>query len=214
MKHIHLNHCESTQDLLVKEYQNKRTHPILISTNSQSKGKGRGTNKWIHHGQSLAMSCTLEPNEILTLTPLEISVILAQFLKKHQINIELKWPNDLFYQQKKVGGILLNNVDSKKLIVGIGLNLGFKNETHHSIPLQTDQRTLSKEIYDFLREKRLNAKKTRELWNSLCIHRNQIVTLKDNGEVKGIFKGLGENGQALIEIENKISHFYTGSLFI
>lgn len=224
MRHVHLKECISTQEE-VKKVLRETKGDYLVSTDLQTAGIGRQGSKWVHFNQALAFSFTLEPNEELTLTPLEIGVLLARFFKPHVL---LKWPNDLLNQEKaKVGGILCQIVD-KKIVVGIGLNLQVDGEKvlesfpypvssifsdDHSKLESNIKETLPAEIVRFIKSNRLNAKEVREDFMKWCLHKNQNVLIQNNDSSnKGKFVGIGDLGEALLESEGKVEKILTGSL--
>lgn len=223
MRHVHLKECISTQEE-VKSALKKAPGDYLVSTDLQTGGIGRQGSQWIHFSKALAFSFTLTPNEELTLTPLEIGVLLAQFFKP---KILLKWPNDLLNENKaKVGGILCQIVD-KKIVVGIGLNLKIdKEHQENTFPYPVSalfqssenlkeniMKELPLEIFEYIKTNRLKPTEVREEFMRSCLHKNQDVIIHNNESItKGKFVGLGSLGEALIENEGVTEKVLTGSL--
>lgn len=134
--------CTSTQNLLYKWWQihsqNFSTEKnFALLAHRQTQGVGQRGKSWISDEGSLLLSFTLTPHPTMTLTPLEIGVLTAQFFEtqcstyfklppNNNINnnkIFLKWPNDLLnYKGEKLGGILCQ-ATHHKVIVGLGINL-------------------------------------------------------------------------------------------
>jgi len=81
MYHQHFNTLDSTQVFKNNNLEKLKSeqNDILISTTHQTQGIGRSGNTWDNYENSLAMSFTLAPNPIATLTPLEIGVITVRF---------------------------------------------------------------------------------------------------------------------------------------
>ena len=116
----HLNHIKAAE-------------PILVFANQQTDGKGRYNRKWISpKGGNIYYSLGFLPNisaiklRLFTLYQgIEIAKLLRSFFS-HE-NIMIKWPNDIFLNGKKIGGILTEaQVDCesiKSLILGVGLNI-------------------------------------------------------------------------------------------
>ena len=98
-------------------------------TEYQSQGKGQGGNRWISRKGNLFMTVFFEISKNLTLkqiTRLNISIIKKIISKKIKYNVNIKLPNDILINQKKVCGILQeiifkNNI--KFLVAGIGINI-------------------------------------------------------------------------------------------
>ncbi len=222
MHHIHLKETASTQQA-IKEAMTRGSQDLLVSTDHQSHGFGRQGAPWSHFDEALAFSFTLEPNETLTLTPLEIGILLAKFFKP---NVLLKWPNDLLNNRnEKTGGILCQLV-GEKIVVGIGINLiSGKKEKSFDYPVGSlfkersqlkgnYKKLLPFEIVEHIKKNRLSSEETREIFFNYCAHRNQNVEIINGSQsISGKFVGIGENGEALLENDQgKISKHLTGSL--
>lgn len=221
MQHIHLQECPSTQTLLREKFADL-SQPILVSTDLQTEGFGRKGSDWSHFGHALAFSFTLSLNETLTLTPLEIGCLLAEFFSP---NLFVKWPNDLINANgEKVGGILCQLV-GKNLVVGIGLNLYLKDQKLIDYPIGgifTDcpqfeedfKKVLPKKISTFIRENRLTSTLVEKKFRKYCCHMTKEVTIID-GSIKksGQFIGISPQGEALLKnINNETIKVLTGSL--
>ncbi len=210
---IHEKKCKSTQLSLI-EYCNdiKQFEEIVFSTDEQTLGIGRGNNSWHHFPHSFACSFTLKPNPVITLTSLELGVLVSYFLKqKFNLTTQLKWPNDIFLTNKKLGGIIIKN-NSEFLICGVGLNFGSNSKQvfdYSSINENFDQSIYS-DFYEFILSNRLTSQQVIEKWTENCVHLNKKVSIDNSYE--GIFKGVGENGQALIETQNELKEEYSATL--
>jgi len=243
MKEFYLPQCPSTQEYL-KNYlaengaENSNEKEVLVATQNQTKGIGRGSNTWDFFPNSLAFSFTLSGQKEITLTSLEIGVLLCQFFQeKYKIPLHLKWPNDLFTKdKKKCGGIIIHIQNSNTMIVGIGINLQQKNQNHAATSkvdvstyknplgfvelenLSSDSwKDLPKEIYEFIYKHRINPDEITKIWDGFCIHKNTPVVFAENHhEIKGIFKGVGSKGEALImnQETQEIGRYYSGHLTI
>lgn len=204
---------------------------ILISCSEQTSGVGRKGNTWDTYPNSLAMSFTLRPNKIPSLTPIEVGLLAISFFKK-KFNSELflKWPNDLLtVDGKKCGGILCQYIDSSTVLVGLGVNLGNlktlqNNDYRHglgsvdkTLELKPfDQEQISKELYqNFLENRYSDSETLKKDFNKYCYHMNMSVFIyEDEKDVIGIFRGIGNNGEALIEIDSTVRPFFSSSLTI
>jgi BirA family biotin operon repressor/biotin-[acetyl-CoA-carboxylase] ligase len=229
MKHIHLDSCESTQKHLIEMIkENKNTQEsILVSCDTQISGVGQKQNSWDCYKYSLCLSCTIDANEVLTLTPLEMGVLICNYFNSSfKTKLRLKWPNDILNNKgEKVGGIIINKSGNSPLILGMGLNLkSSKDEVVKDYSYKasfifkedefnTNKAELAKRIYNSFVNNRLSPNQTLESWNMLCFHLNKQVTIRDNSkEYSGVFIGIGENGQALIKDESQTHELYSGSL--
>jgi BirA family transcriptional regulator, biotin operon repressor / biotin---[acetyl-CoA-carboxylase] ligase len=214
----HLNEIDSTQNYLInllKDNDSFGGKNILISTNNQTSGRGRGENSWLHQTHALAFSFTLKPLEILTLTSLEAAVNVCKFLNKGQV----KWPNDILnFNKQKVGGILINIIDGVA-VVGVGINLSNSaNDVYPGIDLELSENykeVLPIKIYEYFLNNRIFSELVANEWNKLCAHLNSKVTLIENEKkMIGTFKKIGPHGEAQININGELKSFYNGSLVI
>ncbi|MCL2074718.1 MAG: biotin--[acetyl-CoA-carboxylase] ligase [Marinilabiliaceae bacterium] len=104
----------------------------VVITSKQIAGRGLLNNAWeSENNKNLTFSMVLYPKFIevqnqFTLT-FVVSVAISDVLKKYIPNIRIKWPNDIYYGDKKMTGILIENtiIGNKILysIVGIGVNV-------------------------------------------------------------------------------------------
>lgn len=100
--------------------------PAIILAGSQTAGRGRGGNKWFSRGGSLTVTFALpedhriEPHQLPLIAGLAARAAAAELTADN--GIQLKWPNDLLYNWKKLGGLLCERV-LKADLVGIGLNI-------------------------------------------------------------------------------------------
>jgi BirA family biotin operon repressor/biotin-[acetyl-CoA-carboxylase] ligase len=194
----------------------------LISCSEQSSGIGRTGNVWDFYPESLAMSFLITPNIAPSLTTIELGILALQFFKqKFNLEIYLKWPNDLMSKDaKKCGGIIAHYIDTNTIIAGIGINLSKPNHnypypvSHITLEKDFDKKDLSLQIYKFILEKRIqDAEKIIELFKANCIHTNQSVNIIE-GDItySGIFNGINNLGEAIIDINGMRKKFLSGPL--
>lgn len=104
-------------------------HGTVVYTREQTAGRGRAGRTWLSSAQSLCFSVVLREH----IHPAEAFQwsFVAGLALRDVIGGDLKWPNDVLINRRKVAGILctLELSPSPAVIVGIGLNLGF-DPTH------------------------------------------------------------------------------------
>jgi BirA family transcriptional regulator, biotin operon repressor / biotin---[acetyl-CoA-carboxylase] ligase len=132
---ITIQHVDSTNNLL-KELASK-SKPVpegtVIMAESQYAGRGQQQNRWYSEpGKNLTFSLLLKPvflpvTQQFDLTrAISLGVInaLEPFLGE---KLRIKWPNDIYYGDQKLGGILVENAlqgnQIKNSVIGIGLNI-------------------------------------------------------------------------------------------
>lgn len=128
---IYYEEIDSTQDE-VKRIINDIKDGTYIVTDKQIKGKGTHGRIWYDNGYEnicgsfiLMPNCNISKLENLTMT---IAESLVETIKKlYNINLQIKYPNDIMCNSKKMAGILTESVSSneivKYIIVGIGINV-------------------------------------------------------------------------------------------
>lgn len=219
IKQIHLNQCDSTQDVL-KEQLMKDPHSeeMIISCEHQIAGRGRGNNQWMSMPGTLCFSMNLKPHPILSFTAIEIAVIISNFFAERGNVLYLKWPNDLWSSSsKKIGGILIQ-VSHEKLLTGIGINIFSSEKIFGSIfedeLKEINKKIWSKEIGEYILENRIiDLTKLKESWRNKCIHLNKKVKIIDGEEcIEGIFSDIGDSGEAIISNSKEVTRIYNGSL--
>lgn len=220
IKHIHLNDCDSTQELLKEQLNNQTgSEQILVSCENQISGRGRGENKWNSMPGTLCFSLNLKAHPVMSYTALEVSVIIARFFELKGKKLKLKWPNDLWNENsKKCAGILIQ-ANQNVLLTGIGINLFSYDEEFGGVfpgAFEIDKKVWCLEIAEFIFNNRYQDLQTlRADWLSRCGHLNQLVKITEGNEVfEGVFQGLGEHGEAEVCSDGQINHIYNGSLRI
>jgi BirA family biotin operon repressor/biotin-[acetyl-CoA-carboxylase] ligase len=100
--------------------------PAVVLTPRQTAGRGRGTNTWFSQPGNLTVTFAFPVEEHLLPHQLPLVVGLAVREAAAELcgdqGVQLKWPNDLLYQDRKLAGLLCERVDRVDL-VGLGLNV-------------------------------------------------------------------------------------------
>lgn len=128
----------------------------VILAEKQHSGRGQGENRWISDsGQNLTFSLVLYPVFLQPARQFSLSKTIAlaisDFLQRETVQkVCIKWPNDLFVNDHKVGGILIENSISGNLIrysiIGIGLNI---NQTDFgTLPQAASLKSLTGKTFD------------------------------------------------------------------
>lgn len=219
MKHIHLEQCDSTQDVLKEQLKSTPLETVLISANLQLSGRGRGENKWIPTEGGLFFSLNLDPHPVVSFMAIEISVIIAEFFETHHQFLKLKWPNDIWDKNgKKCAGILVQGQNNQYL-AGIGINLFSVDDVFGGVfekDFLIDKRKWSHEIASYIVSNRISdVEVLKKKWLERCGHINENVFIREGTEnTEGIFRGIGPYGEALIETSEGINKIYNGSLIL
>ena len=150
LKYIHLEQIDSTNAYLQRQQSEHDIRNWVVSADEQTAGKGMGSNGWESEvGKNLTFSLALDmgflPAErqflLSEAVPLGIIEVLDTLLPSEKLSI--KWPNDIYFENRKLAGILINSTIKANMmdvsIFGIGLNVNqmkFKDWPTHPISLK------------------------------------------------------------------------------
>lgn len=150
LKYFHLEQTDSTNAFLQRQQLETDILNWVVSANEQTAGKGMGSNSWESEvGKNLTFSLALDVSFLLAerqfllseAVALGLIHVLDALLPKEKLHI--KWPNDIFYENHKLAGILINStIKANQMdisIIGIGLNVNqmqFQNWPTHPISVQ------------------------------------------------------------------------------
>jgi BirA family biotin operon repressor/biotin-[acetyl-CoA-carboxylase] ligase len=107
--------------------------PLLIGATRQTAGRGRGGNTWWSGDGALTFSILFNPREaglpflqwpqVALTTGLAVAETLEQFLPPALV--QLKWPNDVYFDGRKISGILAEvpPCSTDRLVIGVGVNV-------------------------------------------------------------------------------------------
>ncbi len=138
----------STSDYL-KQNAIEFPEGTVVMARSQTSGRGRRGNTWENgENDAVFMSVLLKPNmkfdSILRIS-LVCSLSILQALKDMELEIGIKWPNDIVINGKKVCGILTECVSSIDLEISLILGIGF-NVHNKSFPKDIEHKATSLEL--------------------------------------------------------------------
>jgi len=237
---IHQHGClDSTNDLAKNLANNQQIcdREIIVAT-QQNKGRGRLDRQWFSPQGNLYFSLVLQPKiSINIIAQLSFVAIVAmrlavnKFANNENYIVQNKWPNDLLINNKKVAGILLESINSNNicqyLIIGIGVNINsfppelsnIADKLQNYFPTITAEEMLEKFLDEFevlyQNWRDFGFKNIRQLWRQNAYNLNQEITIKpSNNETRGIFKDIDDEGNLLLEINQKIHKFNCGDVII
>ena len=159
MKILHFNELYSTNVYLYDKMSEKTDiADTVVVADHQSAGRGMGKNRWESEaGKNLLFSIALNVNFLEAENQFKISQAVAvsmvetlsQFIDNHKLFI--KWPNDIYFGDKKLAGMLIQNTIEGKMmgvsIIGIGLNVN-QLEFSKDIPNPISMKVITGEEYD------------------------------------------------------------------
>ncbi|MFZ2889662.1 biotin--[acetyl-CoA-carboxylase] ligase [Sulfuricurvum sp.] len=131
---------DSTQNYLIEALKKGDLNvPVCIGTDMQTVGKGSRGNAWVGEKGNLfisvAMKRSMLPEDLkLESSSIYFAFLMKEFLASKNSKVWLKWPNDFYLDEKKIGG-LITNIVGDFLVCGIGMNLVFAPENFEKIDL-------------------------------------------------------------------------------
>lgn len=134
-KIIWLDTAESTNKC-IREASGSLDNLSVVAAVSQTAGRGQGDHTWFSTpGKNLTFSMLFRPAGLAVADAGSISCAVAlgirDYLLARGVTARIKWPNDLWVGEKKICGMLIENILSgpavKESIIGIGLNLNEEN---------------------------------------------------------------------------------------
>ena len=140
-----LPEIDSTNSELMRRARAGRLESVLLVTEQQTAGRGRLGRQWLsgadHAGSALtaltfSLGMHLAPADWSGLS-LAVGVSVAQSLHP---DIRLKWPNDLWWHDRKLAGILIETANwgtasaSRYVVIGVGINIRTPQATGLSTP--------------------------------------------------------------------------------
>jgi len=207
------------QDLLKKLELNEG---FVVYTDFQTTGKGQKGNSWeSENSKNLLFSILLRPHHILIENQFIISQIVSNsirnILSELCDGIKIKWPNDIYWNDKKIAGILIENSLRGNLIntsvIGIGLNVNqkeFISDAQNPVSLrqinnrQYPRKVIMEKICTNILEnyKELNYEEIRKYYFNNLYRNNKYYPFKaENDEFLAVIKDVMPDGKIKMETE-------------
>lgn len=213
------------------------TGPLLVVTNHQTGGRGRGNNRWWASDGSLTFSVLLEADRV-RLPPsrwpqvsLHVGLATAEAIEDliGDCKAGLKWPNDVYLNDRKVCGILVEvpAAAPRMLVVGVGLNV---NNTWEDAPpeLMSSAITLCEVAGRYLSmpsvltrvlvriSERLSwigvrDEELRQRWRARCLLTGRYLRLDLGARcIEGVCQGIDDQGALMVATEDGIECCFGG----
>ncbi|WP_333600277.1 biotin--[acetyl-CoA-carboxylase] ligase [Flavobacterium sp.] len=230
---IKLDAIDSTNDYLKQLAKEKDLENFtIVMAREQTKGRGQMGAKWYSEpGKNLTMSVLVKDLAINTISIYDLNVVVAMaavdvLTSTGCPNVKIKWPNDIMADNKKVGGILIENSfktdGTFTAVVGFGLNLNQTNFEH--LPQASSLTNVTGQTYDleatadlFVKQLKLQLdslpEKTNLVWNNyekLLFKRNKAVAFEDSigNRFMGIIESVTRDGKLALLQEDDLLHHY------
>ena len=204
----------------------KAMEGTVVLAQYQTRGRGQAGSYWESEaGKNLLMSLILEPVFLEAgrqfFLSMIVSLALTEVLQKYVQGVCIKWPNDIYVDERKIAGILIENqvkgATLEKSVIGVGLNINQKKfESDAPNPVSLNQLTSKdyspKVILDQFLEtfsvwynqlKMGEFQKIEEDYLAALFRRNEWGLYRDaNGEFDARIIGIGEFGRLKLEVRS------------
>lgn len=237
-KNVHVEQIvDSTNQWLLDKIPNLKSGQTCVAE-YQLAGRGRHGRKWvspfashIYFSYYKKFNCSLEKLSGLSLL---VGIATVNALKKSGFNdVSLKWPNDIYYQQKKLAGILIelnpSTNDISHTVIGVGLNVKMPPEQAKEIDQPwIDLNAISEanidrneliallkmELDSLLKDfEHKGLKPHIKRWFELdCFLGKKVNIIIADKITSGICRGIDESGAFLLEQKGKVSSFSGGEI--
>lgn len=224
---FHYDEVTSTNDIALK-YSRNAAGQFVISATRQTAGRGRRGRIWYSPKGNLFFSLGL-PYAVQQCGNLVLlcSLSLLETIKTLCLtaDVQLKWPNDVLLNGAKISGMLLEKGERDFMVVGIGVNIsqspdntqmlypatsladaGIQTEcnTFLSLFLQTLDKNIAMNDIAAVRKQWLQYAKG--LNDNIIVH-------QEKGDIRGVFIGIDENANLLLNTEKGIQKIMVGDVF-
>jgi BirA family biotin operon repressor/biotin-[acetyl-CoA-carboxylase] ligase len=217
-------------------------HFSLVVADSQTAGKGRYGRSWVTQpGKALAFSLILHPdadlidaNQLERISGLGALAVSDVLTENYSLNAEIKWPNDVLVNGKKVAGVLVDvnwsGSELNAVILGIGINVleGSVPKTPLNFPASSLEELSGREFsrLDLLLEifnnilkwyPKLSTQTFLTAWDGYLAYKNEHVMLLSAEDIvdQGQLSGISENGSLIIQSDTGTEkHYRTGEIHL
>ena len=232
--------CPSTNQFLLERIENKKLENYLVLAESQTHGRGRRGREWVspfasNIYMSLLWTLNISIAEMSGLS-LVVAISVAKAIQSFGINnVMLKWPNDIYVDNKKLSGVLLElrgeSNSPCNAVIGIGVNVNMPKLMGDRIDQQwSDMESILKKninrnhvVSQILNELIPRLEKFNEYgfsefideWNSFDLLAEQKVIIEGNMNIsEGVALGVDKQGALLVEHNGLLQSLYSGEVSI
>lgn len=208
--------------------------PALVVAEQQTAGRGRGANRWWTTDGALTFSVaidaaerglTIEQNGLASLAT--AVAIIDAVRAKTGLAAGVKWPNDVYLNDKKLAGILIESPRPGQLVIGVGINVAnrFDDAPDEVRARATSlvQHTPAKRqavLIAFLiaLDERLSQIATSdssliESARAACVLTGKVVTLRDSERTTtGECIGVADDGALRLKTDGVVTSYYAGTI--
>jgi BirA family transcriptional regulator, biotin operon repressor / biotin---[acetyl-CoA-carboxylase] ligase len=214
--------CPSTNDAMLLLCQSEPTpEGTLIITSQQTAGKGQRGNVWkAEAGKNLTFTIMVKPVFLPAHQQFYLNIFVSLAVRdylteRHGLKVQIKWPNDVLAEEKKICGILIENQISGASIslsaIGIGLNINQQQFEFGSatsvVKLTGEQTNLSSSLdslLQFLEARYFQLKSGKmdllrqDYLNNLFLMQTPSIFSDRDGVFQGTIQGIDDHGRLMV----------------
>jgi BirA family biotin operon repressor/biotin-[acetyl-CoA-carboxylase] ligase len=234
---IYTEEVDSTNSVLLAN-SDFDIHGTVLLSEYQTKGRGRKERVWESlSGVNLTFSILIKdnlPERKINLITFVAAIAVAQSLENlYQLDVSLKWPNDVLVDSKKIAGIMIESSSKgnkiSKIVVGIGVNV---NQPNFPGKFEIPPTSVRKEFHDNVSRERLlcdilnnfensfnslakNPKKILDDWRDRCKMIGEKIKIVEDEKIRnGVFEDINDDGFIILKTGDKreLIHFGDVSL--
>ena len=218
----------STNEWILQNIPNLNKGDLCL-TEYQTAGRGRRGRQWLSPfaGQMIfSFYWTFDPRKSIEGLSLVIGLAIAEVL-----NVQVKWPNDILFDGRKLGGILVEIANHKNgllnLVIGVGINVSLPTKTEISQPYaqlsemdpdidrQTLFPTLIQHLYvrlERFEKEGINAEFQQAWQNHNAFFNSEVNVITEQRVISGIEQGIDERGYLRVQCGAELKMFNGGEV--
>ncbi len=236
---IYADEIDSTNSFLLNKENKFNADGTIVLAEKQTKGRGRKDRVWYSaKGQNLTFSILLTSKKIYAkkfnlinfATSLSVAVAVENLF---QLKTELKWPNDVLINGKKLAGILLESTSKgskiDRLVIGIGINVNqamfqgayaiaptsLKLEINENIDREKLLAEFLNTFEELLAKIKDNPDEILKDWKARCKLIGEKILIEGGEKNRyGIFDDLDRDGFLLLNVRGKIEKIHFGDVSV
>ena len=218
----------STNEWILQNIPNLNKGDLCLAE-YQTAGRGRRGRQWLSPfaGQMIfSFYWTFDPKKSIEGLSLVIGLAIAEVL-----NVQVKWPNDILFDGRKLGGILVEIANHKNgllnLVIGVGINVSLPTQTEISQPYaqlsemdpdidrQTLFPTLIQHLYvrlERFEKEGINAEFQQAWQNHNAFFNSEVNVITEQRVISGIEQGIDERGYLRVQCGAELKMFNGGEV--
>lgn len=211
----------------VKAFALKGMQSVLVCSEKQTQGRGQQQRAWVSPEGNIYLSTLLNLH-----TPvdgrlaLEIALNILQMPSLQNLDLQIKWPNDLYHNNKKWGGILVEPISTHQVVIGVGMNLHpiHDSNINQATSSLSELGLTPKHRIQLIAELYLAIQQAGQWFNFNCYNlatrfnhyasfMNEAIRFEHSqGQTIGTFIGIQNDGAIKIKQDEEVKVFYQGRM--